>query len=69
MKENIKNKEEGEMNNNIINNTDENKYTEKNNEKENLEKNECYDNNDNNDTYDYKALCDNKILGRFSFSL
>ena len=63
MKENVKNKEEDEMNNNIINDTDENEYTEKNNEKENLEKNECYD---NNDTYDYKALCDNKILGRFS---
>ncbi len=63
MKENVKNKEEDEMNSNIINDTDENEYTEKNNEKENLEKNECYD---NNDTYDYKALCDNKILGRFS---
>ena len=63
---NIKDKGEYEINNNKINVSEEQKYIEKNNEKENKEKNECYDNNDNNDTYDYKALYDDKILGRFS---
>ena len=61
-------KEKNEINNNkiIFNNNNEKKDEKINNKVEIQQNKEKDENSDNNDAYDYRALCSDKILGRFT---